>query len=75
MIIVDKPRRSVDAILLQQGLLKEPVGGDTEALVALVAVAQCVFTPLQAYCIQRLLQIKAPDMVVDKDHLFNSNWM
>ena len=57
--------RLVDAVFQQQSTLQQAVGGQAQALVTLLPVAQGVFAPLGADCRQRLPQVKSVNMVVD----------
>ena len=50
-------------------MLQQAVGGQTQALVTLLPVAQGVLPPLRADRGKRLLQVKSVNMVVDVDQL------
>ena len=65
LISIGENGRLVDAVFLEQSMLQQAVGGQTQALVTLLPVAQGVFAPLGADRRQRLLQVKTVDMVVD----------
>jgi hypothetical protein len=64
-VSISENGRLIDAVFQHQGALQQAVGGNAQALVALLPVAQGVFTPLRADRRQRLLQVKTVDMVVD----------
>lgn len=69
LISIGENGRLVDAVFQQQSTLQQAVGGQTQALVSLLPVAQGVFAPLGADCRQCLLQVKSVNMVVYVDQL------
>ena len=66
-VSISENGRLVDAVFLEQSMLQQAVGGQAQALVTLLPVAQGVFAPLGADCRQCLPQVEAVDMVVDVD--------
>ena len=64
-VSISENGRLVDAVFLEQSMLQQAVGGQTQALVTLLPVAQGVFAPLGADCRQCLPQVKSVNMVVD----------
>ena len=69
LVSIGENGRLVDAVFHQQSMLQQAVGGQTQALVTLLPVAQGVFAPLGADCRQRLPQVKSVNMVVDVNQL------
>ena len=68
-VSISENGRLVDAVFLEQSMLQQAVGGQAQALVKLLPVAQGVFAPLGADCRQCLPQVKSVNMVVDVDQL------
>ena len=64
-VSISENGRLVDAVFLEQSMLQQAVGGQTQALVTLLPVAQGVFAPLGADCRQCPPQVKSVNMVVD----------